>query len=418
MVTLQTAEDALKSVYLGVVSDQLNINANPLLNKIKQSTSDVWGKEIIKLAPFGINGGIGAGSETDSLPQAQENKYVKFITTLKNLYGTIEISDKAMRASANNSGAFVNLLNAEMEGLVKASTFNFGRMLYGDGSGVLATIASHTAGSNVAKLDSVKNVIEGMFVDFINTTTGEKLANSARRIAYVDRANKTVTFEGAVADTLTSDYVLVVQGSYNNEITGLGKIFDANATTLYGLTKANYPWLQPYTKEGVGEISDAVIQTAIDEMEEYAGSTVDFITCSSAVKRAYQTYLTTYRRNIDVMDLAGGYKAISYAGIPVVSDRFIKDDEMYLLNTKEFTLHQLCDWQWLEGEDGRIIKQKQGFPVYTATLVKYADLICDKPSSKFKSLMFRPSKKCRKIRGFSDFRFPKNCKIDISLCKF
>ncbi|MBQ4557786.1 MAG: phage major capsid protein [Clostridia bacterium] len=384
MVTLQTAEDALKSVYLGVVSDQLNINANPLLNKIKQSTSDVWGKEIIKLAPFGINGGIGAGSETDSLPQAQENKYVKFITTLKNLYGTIEISDKAMRASANNSGAFVNLLNAEMEGLVKASTFNFGRMLYGDGSGVLATIASHTAGSNVAKLDSVKNVIEGMFVDFINTTTGEKLANSARRIAYVDRANKTVTFEGAVADTLTSDYVLVVQGSYNNEITGLGKIFDANATTLYGLTKANYPWLQPYTKEGVGEISDAVIQTAIDEMEEYAGSTVDFITCSSAVKRAYQTYLTTYRRNIDVMDLAGGYKAISYAGIPVVSDRFIKDDEMYLLNTKEFTLHQLCDWQWLEGEDGRIIKQKQGFPVYTATLVKYADLICDKPNGQAK----------------------------------
>ena len=84
------------------------------------------------------------------------------------------------------------------------------------------------------------------------------------------------------------------------------------------------------------------------------------------------------------MDLAGGYKAISYAGIPVVSDRFIADDTMYLLNTKEFTLHQLCDWQWLEGEDGRIIKQKQGYPVYNATLVKYADLICDKPSGQAK----------------------------------
>ncbi len=384
MVTLQTAEDALKSVYLGVVSDQLNINANPLLNKIKQSTADVWGKEIIKLAPYGINGGIGAGGETDMLPVAQENKYVKFVTGLKNLFGTIEISDKAMRASQNNAGAFVNLLNAEMEGLIKASTFNMGRMLYGDGSGVLAKVVSHTAGSALVAVDSVKNVIEGMYIDFVDTTTGEKSANGAKRVAYVDRVAKTITFDSSIATELTATQALVVQGSFNNEITGLGKLFDASAETLYGLTKANYPWLNPYTKESVGEISDTVIQTAIDEMEEFAGSTVDFITCSSAVKRAYQAYLNTFRRNIDIMDLAGGYKAISYAGIPVVSDRFIADDEMYLLNTKEFTLHQLCDWQWLEGEDGRIIKQKQGYPVYTATLVKYADLICDKPNGQAK----------------------------------
>ena len=35
---------------------------------------------------------------------------------LKKLYGTIEISDKAIRASRTSAGAFVNLLNAEMEG--------------------------------------------------------------------------------------------------------------------------------------------------------------------------------------------------------------------------------------------------------------------------------------------------------------
>ena len=379
MVTLQTAEDALKSVYLGVVSDQLNINANPLLNKIKQSNADVWGKEIVKLAPYGINGGIGAGGETDALPVAKENKYVKFVSTLKNLYGTIEISDKAMRASQNNAGAFVNLLNAEMEGLIKASTFNLGRMLYGNGSGILATTSAHSASDIEATVDSVKNLIEGMYVEFIAISDGAKLANTARRIVYVDRLNKKVKFDSAISTALGADYYIVNQGSYNNEITGLGKIFDASATTLYGLGKENYPWLNPYTKTDAGSISDTLIQTAIDELEEYTGSTIDFITCSSSVKRAYQSYLTTYRRNIDVMDLAGGYKAISYAGIPVISDRFIADGDMYLLNTKEFTLHQLCDWQWLEGEDGRIIKQKQGYPVYTATLVKYADLICDKP---------------------------------------
>ena len=92
------------------------------------------------MAPFGINGGIGAGTETGALPTASNNNYVQFRTELKNLYGTIEISDKAMRASQNNAGAFVNLLNAEMEGLIGASVFNLGRMLYGDGSGILADV--------------------------------------------------------------------------------------------------------------------------------------------------------------------------------------------------------------------------------------------------------------------------------------
>ena len=47
MVTISSAEKALKDLYLGVVSDQLNMNINPFYAKIKQTTSDVWGKNIV-----------------------------------------------------------------------------------------------------------------------------------------------------------------------------------------------------------------------------------------------------------------------------------------------------------------------------------------------------------------------------------
>ena len=384
MVTLTSAENALKTVYLGVVSNQLNINANPLLGKINQTTKDVWGKEVRKLAPFGINGGIGAGTEDGNLPMAAGNNYVQFISELKNLYGKIEISDKALRASSNNAGAFVNLLNSEMEGLIKASSFNFGRMLYGDGSGKLATVVSYDSTSGYVTVDSVKNLIEGMVIDTYNTT-GKIAGVSSLRITYVDRVNKKFLTNLAVggSNVFTANDTIYVQNSKDLEINGLGKIF-SNSTTLYGLNRANYPWLSPFTKTNAGEISDELIQSAVDFLEENSGSTIDFITCSAAVKRAYQQYLGAFRRNIDVTELAGGYKAISFNGIPVVSDRFIEDDTMYLLNTKEFSLHQLCDWKWLEGEDGRILKQKNGYPTYTATLVKYADLICDKPNGQAK----------------------------------
>lgn len=379
MVTLTSAQDALKTVYLGVVSDQLNISANPLLSKINQTTRDVWGKEVRKLAPYGINGGIGAGTEEGSLPNPASNNYVQFVTTLKNLYGTIEISDKAIRASQHNAGAFVNLLNDEMEGLIKASSFNLGRMLYGDGSGKLATVAQASTQDTLAEVDSVRNLIEGMVVDFYNDQAVIEGLKGVRIVA-IDRQNSQIKLNTTV--TIPQGAVMYVQGSKDQEITGLGAIFKTSGT-LYGVDKSQYTWMNPYVKAETS-IGDETLQVAVDTLEETTGSMVDFIVCSSKVKRLYQKYLQSYRRNIDIMELNGGFRAISFNGIPLISDRFVEDDTMYLLNTKEFNLHQLCDWKWLEGEDGKIIKQNAGFPTYSATLVKYADLVCNKPNGQAK----------------------------------
>jgi len=375
MVSLTSADNALKSVYLGVVANQLNINANPLLSLIKRTNKDVWGKEIIKLAPFGINGGIGAGSETGDLPTATGNNYVQFKATLKNLYGSIEITDKAIRASKNDAGAFVNLLNDEMESLVKASAFNLGRMLYGDGSGLLGTIAG--VSSNVLTMDSVNNFIEGMLVDIYN---GENLVVAGVPVKYVDRANKKITIE--TTSTVSEENTIFVQGSKDNEITGLGALF-SDSTTLYGLTRSAYPWLKPYTNSTAGEVSDFLIQSAIDAVEDNADSKINYIACSKAIRRAYQTYLGYYRKNVEVVDI-NRTKTIAHNGIPVVGDRFVKDGDIYLLNTDDFVMHELCDWKWLEGECGNILKQKAGKPAYTATLVKYAELLCDRPNGQAK----------------------------------
>lgn len=377
MVTMSSADNALKSVYLGVVSEQLDTSINPLLAKIKKSTADVWGKEIRRLAQYGVNGGVGAGTEEGDLPSAAGNNYEQFVTTLKNLYGTIEISDKAVRASENNVGAFVNLLNAEMDGLIRSSAFNFGRMLFGDGTGVLCKVSS--VSGNTVTADSVKNLTEGMVVDFLSSSGAAISGTSARRITAVDRSAKTFTVSGnALTGAVAENDLVCVQGSYNLELTGLGAIFK-DSGSLYGIDRSTHKWMVPYMKQDVGALSETEIQTAIDQLEERAGSRVDMIVCSWGVKRALQNLLSQYKRNIDTEVLAGGYRAITYNGIPVVADRFCPDGTMYLLNTSDFCLHQLCDWKWLEGDDGKVLKQIAGKPLYTATLVKYADLICTRP---------------------------------------
>jgi hypothetical protein len=379
MIDLNSAQNALKDAYLSAASNILNTQTNPLLAKIKQSSNDVYGRQIIKVAPIGINGGIGAGSETGELPSSYGNNYVQLKTTLKNLYGTLEISDKAIRASASNNGAFVDLLSAEMEGLLNSSKFNLSRMLYGDGSGAVATVVSQS--DNIVTVSSVKNLIEGMVVD-VYSSSGEETANTELRIKYVDRVNKTVTFNSVKA-TMNDGDVFYVQGSKGNEITGLGAIFDVTKN-IYGLNRSENKWLNPYISSTSQEIGDNVLQTAIDFLSENSGSNIDFISCGAGVRRAYLQYLACYRRNVDVMTLESGHKAISFEGIPMVVDRFVEDDTLYLLDTSKFTMHQLCDWEWIEGEGGNILRQKAGYPAYTATLVKYADLICAQPNGQAK----------------------------------
>jgi hypothetical protein len=65
--------------------------------------------------------------------------------------------------------------------------------------------------------------------------------------------------------------------------------------------------------------------------------------------------------------------------VSVFADKYCPEDTIYLLNTDDFSLNQLCDWEWLEDEGGKILRQVSGKAAYTATLVKYAELICKKP---------------------------------------
>lgn len=379
MISVETADNALKSFYLDAVTEALDLKANPLLAQIQRSSIDVVGKDVKKLVRCGINGGISAGSETGALPASSTNDRVVFTSTLKNLYGTIEISDKALRAAAGSEGAFVNLLNDEMQSLIKSASFNFGRMLYGDGTGLLAAV-DDIGDNNELTLTSVKGIVEGMLVDF-TTLPGAVIASTAgRKVLSVDRENNVIVVDGAsLTNAIPLGAGVYLHGSKDYEITGLGAIF-SEEDELYGVDRSSASIMKPYIKENAGEISESLIQKAIDTIEENSGSKVNFIVCSWGVKRALAEYYRQYASVMPTMECAGGFKAVSFNGIPVIADRFCPEETMFLLNTDDFKIHQLCDWKWLEGEDGKILKQVPGKPVYTATLVKYAELMCERPN--------------------------------------
>lgn len=369
MVTLSSAENVLKDVYLGVIADQINTKTNPLFSRIKRSTRNIVGKEVRVAAPIGINGGIMAGTETSDLPDGVDTPYLSFVAPLKNLYGRFEISDKAMKCSSSDVNAFVNLLQDGMDSLLKASIFNLSRMIYGDGSGLLATFCPDST------VDNTEAIAPGMFVDIYN---GDILKAENVYVKNVDKATKEISFASTVSQLSVGDQ-FYLHNSKGNDIIGLKGI--ATNNTLYGVSKEAYPVMnaRTYTGTGTEAFDEDFVQKIIDELE-MNGTDVNFINCSYDLKRLYQRYMTFYKKNIEYTTLEDGTKVITHFGTPIVPTNHVGAGECYFLNTDDLVFYELGDWKWLEDESGRVLKQHPTKPAYSATLVKYTELLCHKPS--------------------------------------
>ncbi|MDE6074869.1 MAG: phage major capsid protein [Clostridia bacterium] len=372
MITIANADAALKDYYLDAVNAQLSGEVSPFFNAIAKTGENVFGKDVKLAIARGGMAGVVAGAEDGELPSPRSNRYYGVTLPLKNVYGTIEISDKAMRASGNASGAFVNLLNAEMEGLVAGAKANFARMLYGDGNGLLCTVVSKKS-DFVLTVNSAKSFFKGLKV-----TVGAAAAFDAT-ITAVDTQNGLITLDkDCKSVTFSGGEKISIAGAEGNEIIGLSGIFDGE--TLYGYDKGEEVYFKPFVKHcAAASLAEGDIIDVIDGLEEVSDGKVNMILCSHKVRKQIAKLMTSSRRIVNTAEIAAGYSSIVINDVPVYADKFCPDDRIYFVNTDDFILNQLCDWAWLEDEGGRILKQVAGKAAYSATLVKYAELICKKP---------------------------------------
>jgi hypothetical protein len=182
-----------------------------------------------------------------------------------------------------------------------------------------------------------------------------------------------------VSVTVTAGDTVTLQQSYNSEINGIPYLFDSDMLYFYGLNRNLAEPILPQSINHDAAISTDGMQAVWDTVEGRSGNEINMLITSYAVRRKYLSYLQTTRTNIDYLNLDGGFKALSYNGVPLVADKFCTESAIYFINTNDFKLVQLCDWQWLEGDNGSVLMQLEKSPAYTGTLVKYANLLCTRP---------------------------------------
>lgn len=388
MVDFAAIDEALKTVYLGVIQEDLNVKADPLIARISQDTTHIVGNGgVVRDALIGVNGGVGAGTETGALPSPAENQYVQFNSSTKNLFGVIELSDKVVRTvNGPNAGSFIDALDRETKGMLTTARWNQARQYHGNGDGKLVTCKANGTTSTViepATGDYVRFLLPGLKVD-LRASNGTIVSGMGGvRITDVDFVKNKFTLSKTT--TITAGDFLTIQGSYNLELTGLGKLLEtlSGSETLYGLNRADYAFLRPYLNANFGAISEIKLNTPINSVQDHWKADINHLSFGDSAYNYYLTLMEERRMINDTMILEGGHKALKFNGMPLVRNQYLIPTDIIMLDTTIFTTEMLADWDWIAGTHG-VLNPIPGYPTYRAAVTKYMEIMCLLPAALIK----------------------------------
>jgi len=386
MITINTAESALKNIYLESVIEDINNKTNPFLTMIGKNTKTIAEKDAKAYIRYGNEASVGAGAEDGPLPTSTE-KLAEISVPLKNLFGSFQITDKAIKAAQNSPGAFASLIGGEMKNLVSTAQANLNRMVYGNGNPYLAwtSAVNQAAGTITVPTRFLGNLRVGQIVRFYNSNNVLVGAVTGSTITAINATTGVVNVAPGLAAQPWDRIFIFDANPQNIEMNGVDSIFMQN--TLYNLARAEHPEILPLVRGIQGTlatpqvlINEERILDFLYELEEHAEAMpTDIILTHPTVQKALFENLKDNRTNIGTTEFAGGFKGFTFNGIPMYSDVRCMAGTVYALNSDGWAMQQLVDWTWLEGDDGSILRPVANKPVFSATLVKYADLICEKP---------------------------------------
>ena len=377
MLSVEALDDVLKSFYLEVVSTEINSGASPLYNKIEKSSVNVNGKNAMVPVYYGVNGGIlTTADDGASLPEASPTLRATLEVPLRNVYGVIDVTDKALRLTRDNVDGVIDVLGAEIQAMINSARHSLNRMLWTDGLGLLGTVTSYDENTGFYALDSVRLVSPGVKVDVYR---GGSKALEGVRIADVSIDSYEISFLGS-ADVKVGDK-LYAYNSLNTELQGLPYLFTYDDDIYFGQCKSENYGIQGTQRDFSDSLTTDAMQDFLDLIEIRSDVTPDLIVCDKELRRKYLSYLQANRANIDYLNLDGGFKTLSFNGIPLYGERFCPKGEMYFLNTDNFKMVQLNDWEWLEGNNGSILNRLDNKAGYQAVLTKYCNYVATMPTS-------------------------------------
>lgn len=409
--TLSTVDAILKDDYKEYL-DNLN-EANFILSQVETRKDTVQGRIARHAVHLGRSSGVGARAEGGTLPTAANQSYATVPVPVRYVYGRIQLSGPTIKQAVTDRGAFIDALDAEMEGIKKDAMKDVNRQLWGTSNGVIAQCGTTSSATTVVLASTTGSTAlrqlffdGGMVVD-IGTVASPTTVASARTITSVDETNKTIAISGAAVTTSSSHYVFRsgAGGASSNtgqpgdgqvELTGLQTIVDDTAI-LHTINPSSQPKWKSYVNSNSGtnrSITETLITGSIMKTLTNSGKKPSLLVSAEGVNLAISNLLLSLKRNMEQTNLKGGYAGIQFyspsvsgkgdeAPTALYADFDCPNNRLYGINPDVLVYHQVGDGFQFMDLDGAVMNRKPDVDAYEATLYAYGELACKQRNAHF-----------------------------------
>jgi hypothetical protein len=381
--TLATVSHITKEVYGPKVVNTLN-EEDVLAKRMEKTADGVVTEHNGKYVTFPLrvrrNHGIGYRRENEKLQKAGQQGYISVRVPIQYGYGRVHVTGQVMDLVDTNAKAFHNAMTKEMDGLKVDLRKDVNRIMYGDGTGTLATIATNTIDTTLT-VANAQYLEEGMQIDIINPAT-DAVAFYDIQIVSVDGTSVEVSQAlGAFAANALEDYIIVRNGNYNREPQGLTSLVD-DTGELFGVDAALERKWRAHVNSNSGTprpLSEGLMIALCDTIRTAGTGKPSAIFSDLASRRAYFNLLSQQRTYPSPKTYDGGLVGLAFhygREIPVVEDVDAPAGKMWFLDESSFKIYRDKEWAW-EDRDGSIWKWVTDYDAYEAILKQYWEFALD-----------------------------------------
>lgn len=379
----QSIDGILKDYYEDYVSEQVN-NRNPLKDLFKFETEGFSGREVVYAAQVSRNISPMFVGEDSAFADAGAQGHVQVRVGQRKLMARIRITSEAMSDSMSSKGAFKQARRDEQQGLIRDIARREEYALCTDGRGILCLVDDATpTGAALVTVDAPggftgdnfgnRFVIPGMWIDFVNPTTGA-LRGDVRKVLSVASDGTSITLSSAPTSAADNDFVVqvasssttdILDTSYEHAFWGMVALVDDGTyrANYFGVDRATYGNFSAYVKASTGALSVDLLQQVSDILDQKLGAKVDLLLGHHSVRRVYLNLMASDRRysgnNLQRPD--AGTTAFTQGDITIgeVPFKVIRDfplDCLMLLDKSNsgWICYQSEPGKWVD-EDGQVL---------------------------------------------------------------
>jgi hypothetical protein len=382
------AAAVLKREYLPAIKAQISTDTI-LMDRLKRADKKMFvGDKVYKTirTDFGITHTVDAG-QTDALPPRSKQGYDQASFDVKEVAHRIAFSAISLERTAHApEGALMDIMDLEMGGARDALGQEINRQWMGDSNGSLCTINAQTNGTAVVIVDDTRFLRTGAPIVIAETVTGgDADTGEDNTIVSIDSGTQ-VTLEASVTASANLSFfhrrgsgtairasdmfglqaiVATTNPKANNfggiDRTASGKRF-WKAIVIHNSGTAK-PLTTRLMKQGLN---------AMERQDRRPGTKLGIAT--DAVVLEYGVMIIADKRYpAQFTKLDGGFGALEFCGVPIVSDKDAPPGHLFWLNTDDLFIAELKDVSF-EDRDGGILRHVEDVHQFQALLYTMTQL--------------------------------------------